>query len=160
MELTIVKIKKPDDVNIILGMSHFVKTVEDLHEAVVSSVPGVKFGLGFCEASGARLVRYSGNDREMTGLAKENAEAIGAGHSFIICIREAFPINLTNAIKSVPEVCRILCATANPVEVIIARTDQGRGILGVVDGEPPVGVEDEEGKSWRYELLRKIGYKL
>lgn len=160
MEFKSVKIEKPEDVNVILGMSHFIKTVEDLHEAAVSSVPGIKFGLGFCEASGAKLVRYSGNDEEMIELAKENAQAIGAGHSFIIFIKEAFPINLTNSIKSVPEVCRLFCATANQVEVIIAETEQGRGIMGVVDGEKPVGIEDQDGRSWRYELLRKIGYKL
>jgi adenosine/AMP kinase len=160
MQFKTVKIEKPEDVNVILGMSHFIKTVEDLHEAAVSAVPGIKFGLGFCEASGARLVRYSGNDNEMIELAKETAHAIGAGHSFIMFIREAFPINLTNSIKSVPEVCSLFCATANQVEVIIAETEQGRGIVGVVDGETPVGIEDENGRSWRYELLRKIGYKL
>lgn len=160
MEIKTVSIKKPDDVNLILGQSHFIKTVEDLHETAVSAVPGIKFGLAFCEASGACLIRCSGNDDEMIDLAKNNAEAIGAGHSFIIFMRDAFPINLVNAVKVVPEVCRIFCATANDVEVIIAETGRGRGIMGVVDGEKPKGIEDEEGRSWRHDLLRKIGYKL
>jgi adenosine/AMP kinase len=160
MELKTVAIEKPAEINLILGQSHFIKTVEDLHEAAVSSVPGIKFGLAFCEASGACLVRYSGNDDEMIDLAKSNAERIGAGHSFIIFMRDAFPINLVNAVKAVPEVCRIFCATANDVEVIIAETDTGQGILGVVDGEKPKGVEDDEGKTWRHDLLRKFGYKL
>lgn len=160
MELKAIAIEKPAEVNLILGQSHFIKTVEDLHETAVSSVPGIKFGLAFCEASGACLVRFSGNDDEMTELAKSNAERIGAGHSFIIFMRDAFPINLVNAVKAVPEVCRIFCATANDVEVIIAETERGRGILGVVDGEKPKGVEDNEGKAWRHDLLRKFGYKL
>lgn len=160
MDIKTVSIKKPGDVNLILGQSHFIKTVEDLHEAAVSAVPGIKFGLAFCEASGACLIRWSGNDNEMIDLAKSNAEAIGAGHSFIIFMRDAFPINLVNAVKSVPEVCRIFCATANDVEVIIAETKRGRGIMGVVDGEKPKGIEDEDGRTWRYDLLRKFGYKL
>ena len=160
MELKMVKIEKPADINLILGQSHFIKTVEDLHEAAVAAVPGIRFGLAFCEASGHCLVRYSGNDNEMIELAKSNAERIAAGHSFIIFMRDAFPINLLNAVKAVPEVCGIYCATANAVEIIIAETAQGRGILGVVDGEKPKGVEGDEDKTWRHDLLRKFGYKL
>ena len=161
MELTTVRIEKPEDVNLVLGQSHFIKTVEDLHETLVQSVPGIRFGLAFCESSGARLVRLSGTDDEMTDLARRNALAIGAGHSFLIFLAPGYyPINLLNAIKMVPEVCRIFCATANPVEVILAETAQGRAILGVVDGMPPLGVEDEPGIAWRKGFLRKIGYKL
>ena len=160
MELKRVRVKKPAEVNFILGQSHFIKTVEDLHEAAVSSVPGIKFGLAFCEASGACLVRSSGNDDEMTALAKTNAEAIAAGHSFIMFMRNAFPVNLLNAVKSVPEVCGIFCATANDVDVIIAESETGRGILGVIDGEKPKGIEEESDRAWRHDLLRKIGYKL
>jgi adenosine/AMP kinase len=160
MELKMVPIQKPPEVNMILGQSHFIKTVEDLHEAMVSAVPGIKFGLAFCEASGACLIRYSGNDDAMIELATKNAEEIAAGHSFVIFILDAYPINLLGAIKAVPEVCRIFCATANDVKVVIAETDQGRGILGVIDGERPKGVEDDEGKRWRHDLLRKFGYKL
>ena len=161
MELTTVRIEKPEDVNLVLGQSHFIKTVEDLHETLVQSVPGIRFGLAFCESSGARLVRLSGTDDEMTDLARRNALAIGAGHSFLIFLAPGYyPINLLNAIKMVPEVCRIICATANPVEVILAETAQGRAILGVVDGMPPLGVEDESGQAWRKGFLRKIGYKL
>jgi len=160
MELKTVRIEKPEQINFILGQSHFIKTVEDLHETAVSSVPGIKFGLAFCEASGDCLIRFSGNDEEMIELAKANAAAIGAGHSFIIFLREAFPINLLPAIKSVPEVCRIFCATANPTEVIITESKLGRGILGVIDGHKPKGTEDDEGKAWRRDILRKFGYKL
>lgn len=160
MDIKTVKIDKPAEVNLVLGQSHFIKTVEDLHETAVSSVPGIKFGIAFCEASGDCLIRYSGNDEEMIELAKKSAGAIGAGHSFIVFMKNAFPINLLNAIKSVPEVCRIFCATANPVEVVIGETEQGRGILGVVDGERPKGVEAEKDRTWRYDLLRKFGYKL
>lgn len=160
MELKTVRIEKPEQINFILGQSHFIKTVEDLHETAVSSVPGIKFGLAFCEASGDCLIRFSGNDEEMIELAKANATAIGAGHSFIIFLREAFPINLLPAIKSVPEVCRIFCATANPTEVIITESKLGRGILGVIDGHKPKGTEDDEGKAWRRDILRKFGYKL
>ena len=160
MELLSVSIEKPLDINFILGQSHFIKTVEDIHEAAVASVPGIKFGVAFCEASGDCLIRYSGNDREMIELAKKNASAVGAGHSFIILMRDAFPINLLNAVKMIPEVCGIFCATANPVDVIIAENDRGRGILGIIDGGKPVGIEDDQGKSWRHELLRKFGYKL
>ncbi len=142
MDLKLIKINKPEPINFILGQSHFIKTVEDIHETLVSSVPGIKFGLAFCEASGKCLVRWSGTDEAMIALAKENALAIGAGHSFILFLGEGyFPINVLNAIKQVPEVCRIYCATANPTEVILAETGLGRGILGVVDGNSPVGVK-------------------
>ena len=160
MELVSVRIEKPDDLNFVLGQSHFIKTVEDIHEALVTAVPGIKFGLAFCEASGACLIRCSGNDDEMIALAKTNAEAIAAGHTFIMFMREAFPINLLNAVKGVPEVCGIFCATANDVEVVVAESEKGRGILGVIDGEKPKGVEQEKDRAWRHELLRKIGYKL
>ena len=160
MEIRTVKIEKPEAVNFILGQSHFIKSVEDIHEAVITTVPGIKFGLAFCEASGKCLIRWSGNDDAMIELAKTNAQAIGAGHSFILFLGEGFyPINILNTLKNVPEVARIFCATANPVEVIIAQTDQGRGILGVVDGFSPQGIEDEEGIAWRKDFLRMIGYK-
>jgi adenosine/AMP kinase len=160
MELKVVQIEKPDDVNFILGQSHFIKTVEDLHEALVQAVPGIKFGLAFCESSGPALVRVSGTDEAMVELAKQNALALSAGHSFIIFLGNVFPVNVLNTIKMVPEVCRIFCATANPVEVILAETGLGRGILGVVDGLKSRGVEDEAGIQWRHDFLRKIGYKL
>jgi uncharacterized protein len=161
MHLMTVKIEKPEPVNFILGQSHFIKTVEDIHETLVSSVPGVKFGLAFNEASGKCLVRVSGTDEEMVALAKTNALALAAGHSFILFLGEGFyPINVLNQIKNVPEVCRIFCATANPTEVILAETEQGRGILGVVDGFSPQGVEGEEDVAWRKNFLRMIGYKL
>jgi adenosine/AMP kinase len=161
MEIKTVKIEKPEAINFILGQSHFIKTVEDIHESLVTSVPGIKFGLAFCESSGKCLVRWSGTDEAMIELAKKNALAIGAGHSFIIFLGEGFfPVNVLNAVKNVPEVARIFCATANPVEVLLAETDLGRGILGVVDGLSPKGVEDQEGIAWRKELLRKFGYKL
>ena len=161
MQLTTVKIEKPDDVNFILGQSHFIKTVEDIHEAVVQTVPGIKFGLAFCESSGEMLVRWTGTDDSMIELAKRNALALSAGHSFVLFLGSGFfPVNILNAIKVVPEVCRIFCATANPVEVVIAETEQGRGILGVIDGGKTKGLEDAEGIAWRKDLLRKIGYKL
>ncbi len=160
MELKTVKIEKPSEINFILGQSHFIKTVEDLHEVAIASAPGIKFGIAFCEASGDCLIRISGNDDEMVELAKSNAAAIGAGHSFIMFMKDAFPIHILNAVKDVPEVCGIFCATANPVEVIVAVSKQGRGILGVIDGEKPKGTEDEEGKAWRHDILRKFGYKL
>jgi len=159
MELKVVKIDKPVDVNFILGQSHFIKTVEDLYEALVSAVPGIKFGLAFCESSGKRLVRFAGNDDELIGLAKQNALKIGAGHSFIIFIRNAYPMNLLPRIKEVPEVCGIFCATANPTQVIIAETTQGRGIVGVVDGASTLGIEGEKEISERKKFLRDIGYK-
>lgn len=160
MELTIVQISKPEDINFILGQSHFIKTVEDLHEALVQSAPGIKFGLAFCESSGAALVRWSGNDTAMIELAQKNAIALGAGHTFIIFLGPGFfPINVLNSIKMVPEVCHIYCATANPVQVVVAETEQGRGVMGVIDGIKTVGVEDEEGVRWRKDLLRRFGYK-
>lgn len=161
MQLIIVKIDKPDNVNFILGQSHFIKTVEDIHEAMVTAVPGIRFGLAFCEASGARLIRRSGTDETMIALATRNAQAIAAGHTFVVFLAEGFyPINVLNAIKAVPEVCRIYCATANPTEVIVAESEQGRGVLGVIDGYSPKGVETAEDIAWRRDLLRKIGYKL
>jgi len=161
MELKIVAIDKPEDVNLIVGQSHFIKTVEDLHETLVQAVPGIKFGLAFCESSGLALVRASGTDPALVELAKKNALAIGAGHSFIILLGPGvFPINVLNQIKMVPEVCHIFCATANPTQIIIAETAQGRGILGVVDGIQTKGIEDESGVAWRMGFLRKIGYKL
>ncbi len=160
LELKLVKIKKPDEVNVILGQSHFIKTVEDLYEALVNSVGGIKFGLAFVESSGACKVRSQGNDPELKKIAQDNALEIGAGHSFLVFMKNAYPINVLNAIKSIPEVCAIYCASANPVEVIIVETDMGRGILGVVDGLKPKGIESEEDIAWRKEFLRKIGYKL
>jgi hypothetical protein len=161
MNLIIVKIEKPEEINFVLGQSHFIKTVEDIHEALVTSVPGIKFGLAFCEASGECLVRWTGTDEAMIELAQKNAQAIGAGHSFIIFLGAGFfPVNVLNAVKMVPEVCRIFCATANPVEVVVAETEQGRGILGIVDGFSPKGVEGDEGIAWRKGFLRQIGYKL
>lgn len=160
MELEIVKIDNPKGYNFILGQSHFIKTVEDLYEAIVGSVPNIKFGLAFCESSGPRLVRFAGNDEELTELAKKNAYNIGAGHSFIVFIKDAYPINILRAIKDVQEVCNIYCATANPVEVILAKTEQGKGILGVIDGGSPLGIEGEKEIEERKALLRKIGYKL
>lgn len=161
MNLLTIKIEKPEEINFILGQSHFIKTVEDLHEALVSSVPGIKFGLAFCEASGKCLVRWSGTDNAMIELAQKNALAIGAGHSFILFLGDGFyPINILNTVKTATEVCHIYCATANPVEVIIAETEQGRAILGVVDGLAPKGIEGEEDIAWRKGFLRMIGYKL
>jgi len=159
MELVTVKVRKPEDVNLILGQSHFIKTVEDLYEALVTAVPGIKFGLAFCEASGDCLIRTEGTDEEMRKLATENALAIGAGHSFLVFLKNAYPIHVLKAVERVQEVCNIFCATANPVEVVIAESKQGRGILGVIDGEKPKGIEDASGTAWRKDLLRKIGYK-
>jgi hypothetical protein len=160
MNLITRSIDKPEPLNVILGQAHFIKSVEDIHEALVTTVPGIKFGLAFCEASGKCLVRWSGTDPALIELARKNAAALGAGHSFILFLGEGFyPINVLNTIKQVPEVCRVFCATANPVEVIIAATAQGRGILGVVDGSSPKGVEGEEDIAWRKKFLRQIGYK-
>lgn len=160
MELSTVSIEKPETINFVLGQSHFIKTVEDIHEALVTAVPGIKFGLAFSEASGKCLVRWSGTDEDMIDLARQNAEAVGAGHSFILFLGDGFfPINVLQSIKRVPEVCRIFCATANPTEVIVAETDQGRGILGVIDGSKPSGVEGDEDITWRKGFLRQIGYK-
>ncbi|TPG84061.1 adenosine-specific kinase [Pseudomonas mandelii] len=161
MQLITLKIDKPEVTNFILGQTHFIKSVEDLHEALVNAVPGIRFGVAFCEASGKCLVRWSGTDTAMIELARSNAQAIGAGHSFIIFLDDGFyPVNVLNAVKMVPEVCRIFCATANPTEVILAETDQGRAILGVVDGYCARGIEGEEDILWRKNLLRQIGYKL
>ena len=158
--MDIVRIDKPDELNVILGQAHFVKTVDDLHEVLAGSVPGLRFGIAFCEASGARLVRRSGNDAELVELATRNALAIGAGHAFIVFLREGYPVNVLNQVKLVPEVCRIYCATANDVEVLVTETELGRGILGVVDGRPPLGVETEGDVDERRALLRQLGYKL
>jgi uncharacterized protein len=160
MELVTVAVEKPENVNFILGQSHFIKTVEDLHETLVSSVPGIKFGLAFCEASGKCLVRFSGTDQEMIDLAVKNAYTVGAGHTFFIFLKEGFyPLNILNAVKSVPEVCRIFCATANPTKVIVSDDGDGRGILGVIDGFKPKGIEGENDQAWRIGFLRQIGYK-
>jgi adenosine/AMP kinase len=161
MELISIRIDKPEEINFILGQSHFIKTVEDIHEALVTSVPGIKFGLAFCEASGLCLVRWSGTDARMIELAQQNAMQISAGHSFIIFLGEGFyPINVLNAVKNVPEVCRIFCATANAVDVILADTGEGRSILGVVDGIKPKGIESQDDIAWRKGFLRTIGYKI
>jgi adenosine/AMP kinase len=160
IELSLVPIQKPDDVNVILGQSHFIKTVEDLYEAMINVGGGLKFGIAFLEASGPCLVRLSGNDPELIELAKKNALALGAGHAFIIFMRNGFPINVLNNIKAVPEVCRIYCATANKLEVVVVSTSSGRGILGVIDGSSPKGVETDEDVKTRHDFLRKIGYKL
>ena len=159
MELLTVQIQKPEDINFILGQSHFIKTVEDLHEAIVTTIPGAQFGLAFCEASGPALVRYSGTSAAMIELAQQNALALSAGHSFIIFLENCFPVNVLNVVKQVPEVCRIFCATANPVEVIVAETDQGRGILGVIDGIKSQGIETDNDIADRKALLRRFGYK-
>jgi adenosine/AMP kinase len=159
MELQLVKLTIPEGANLILGQSHFIKTVEDLYEILVGAVPGIKFGLAFSESSGDCLIRVEGNDPDLKAAATENARLLGAGHTFNILLKEAFPINVLNAVKLCPEVCRIFCATANPVEVVLAQTEQGRGILGVVDGLPPKGVEDDAGRAWRQDILRKFGYK-
>jgi adenosine/AMP kinase len=160
MKLETINVVKPEDANVILGQAHFIKTVEDLHEVLVQTAPLARFGIAFCESSGPRLVRRSGNDPELVQLAVEHARAIGAGHSFLVFLRNAFPVSVLNAVKMVPEVCRIFCATANPVQVLVASTDLGRGIVGVVDGGSPLGVESEVDVSARKTLLRELGYKL
>ena len=160
MELKVVMIEKPEATNFILGQSHFIKTVEDIHEAVVQTVPGMKFGLGFCESSGPALVRFTGNDGALIELAKKNALNLACGHCFILFMESGFPVNILNTIKSIPEVCQIYCATANQVEVIIAETEQGRGILGVIDGLKSKGIESDADIKFRKEFLRKIGYKI
>ena len=160
MELKIVPIIKPEDMNFILGQAHFIKTVEDLHEAIVTTAPHMKFGIAFCESSGLALVRRSGNDPALVEIAQKNALALGTGHAFLIFMTGGFPVNILNAIKAVPEVCGIYCATANPAEVIVAETEKGRAILGVVDGVRAKGVEGPDGVEWRKGFLRKIGYKL
>jgi uncharacterized protein len=160
IEFEAVPLDKPDDVNVIVGQSHFIKTVEDLHEVLAGVSPYLKFGIAFCEASQARLVRRSGNDAELTEAAVAAATAIAAGHVFVIMLRNGFPVNVLNQVKAVPEVCTIFCATANPVEILVAITDRGRGVAGVVDGQPPVGVETDQDEARRKHLLREIGYKL
>ncbi len=159
-ELKLIQIENPDELNFILGQSHFIKTVEDLHEAVVGAIPGAKFGLAFCESSGAALVRSTGTDEALKALAERNALNLGAGHCFILFLRDAFPINILKTVQAVPEVAGIYCATANPVQVILAESEQGRGILGVIDGIHTKGIEDAEGIAWRKGFLRKIGYKV
>ncbi|NKZ12020.1 hypothetical protein HGA11_13630 [Mycolicibacterium septicum DSM 44393] len=156
----VVSVDKPDDLNVVIGQAHFIKTVEDLHEAMVGVGPSLRFGLAFCEASGPRLVRRSGNDPDLVELAVRNALAIAAGHTFVIFLREGFPVNVLNPIKAVPEVCSIFCATANPVDIVVAVTPLGRGIAGVIDGEPPLGIESDDDVAARRDLLRAIGYKL
>lgn len=159
MELKAVKVKNPEELNIIIGQSHFIKTAEDIYEAMVNSVPGIKFGIAFCEASVHQLIRVEGTDEELKKLAADNALAISAGHSFFIVMKDCYPINVLGAIRNVPEVCNIFCATANPVEVIIAETENGRGIMGVIDGKVPKGIEGPEDAKNRHELLRRFGYK-
>ncbi|HWR16157.1 MAG TPA: adenosine-specific kinase [Terriglobales bacterium] len=159
LELISVRLEFPADANIIVGQTHFIKTVEDIYEAVVTTVPQAKFGLAFNEASGACLIRSDGNDQSLKEVAIRNAQALAAGHVFVLVIQNAYPINILNRIKDVPEVCHIFCATANPVEVILAQSEQGRGVLGVIDGSSPKGVEGESDIAWRHDLLRKIGYK-
>jgi adenosine/AMP kinase len=159
MDIKVIKINKPEEMNFILGQSHFIKTVEDLHEAIINTTPQMKFGLAFCESSGPALVRYSGNDARLIDLAKKNAQNLSAGHAFIIFMENGYPVNILNTIKNVPEVCRIFCATANAVDVIIAETETGRGILGVIDGVKTKGIEGEVDIEWRKEFLRKRGYK-
>ena len=159
MDLSAVALQLPADSNLIAGQAHFIKTAEDLAEIVVTTVPGARFGLAFCEASGPCLIRTEGNDAELTGAAVANAERVGAGHTFYLLLRGAYPINLLNAVKLCPEVARVFCATANPVQALVAATDQGRGVIGVVDGAPPKGVEDDAARAGRREFLRRIGYK-
>lgn len=160
LELQAVKIEKPAEINVIVGQSHFIKTVEDVYEALVAAVPGILFGLAFCEASGACKVRVEGTDEELKQLAGRNCLAVSAGHSFMVFLRNAYPVNVLNALKAVPEICTIFCATANPLEVVVVQSGQGRGIVGVIDGAAPKGIEDAQDISWRKGLLRKIGYKL
>ncbi len=159
MELKAIRLEIPENGNIILGQSHFIKTVEDLYEAIVNSVPQMKFGIAFNEASGACLTRVDGNDPDLKLNATRNAQSIAAGHTFVIAMRDGYPINLLGRIREIPEMCAIFCATANPVEVIVAETEQGRGVLGVIDGSSPKGVESEADAEWRHDFLRKIGYK-
>jgi uncharacterized protein len=159
MELKAVRLEIPEGGNLIAGQTHFIKTVEDIYEAIVNTVPQMKFGIAFNEASGACLTRVEGNDEELKALAARNAAAVGAGHTFYVAMREGYPINVLNRIQEVPEVCSIFCATANPVEAIVAETGQGRGVLGVIDGSSPKGIETPEDVEWRHGLLRKIGYK-
>jgi adenosine/AMP kinase len=159
MRTEVVELRKPADANIIVGQSHFIKTAEDIYEALVNSAPGIRFGVAFCEASGDRLIRVEGNDDGLKGSAVDNAKRIAAGHTFVVVLANAYPINVLRSIKDVPEVCGIFCATANEAEVLVAETDKGRGIIGVVDGQTPLGVETDEDTKKRRELLRRIGYK-
>ena len=159
MELKVVSLEKPEDVNLVIGQAHFIKTVEDIAEVLAASVPGMLFGVAFCEASGKKLIRFDGNDDAMRTLAVEQAGKIGAGHVFVIAVRNGYPINFMTALKAVPEVCGIFCATANPLQILIAETDQGRGVAGVIDGSAPAGTEGPEDIAWRKDFLRKIGYK-
>ncbi|HTT87336.1 MAG TPA: adenosine-specific kinase [Acidimicrobiales bacterium] len=160
MELSIVPVDKPDDLNVIVGQAHFIKAIEDLHEALAGASPHLRFGIAFCEASGPCLIRRSGNEPGLVELAARNAEAIGAGHSFVIFLAEGFPVNVLNAIKAVPEVCTVYCATANPLEIVVAQSNLGRGIVGVIDGLRPAGVETPADEAARKDLLRRLGYKL
>jgi len=159
MELKAIRLEIPENGNVIVGQSHFIKTVEDLYEAIVNTAPQMKFGIAFNEASGACLTRVDGNDDDLKAAATRNAQAIAAGHTFVVALRDGYPINVLGRIREIPEVCSIFCATANPVEVIVAETEQGRGILGVIDGSPPQGIESSSDREWRHGLLRKIGYK-
>ena len=159
MEMKSIPIEIPKDANLIFGQAHFIKTAEDLYEALIENSPSIKFGLAFCEASGSRLIRSEGNDSELIGFAEQGALKIGCGHSFLIFIRNAYPVNVLNRIKEISEVACVYVATANPIQVIVAENDGGRGVLGVIDGQSPSGIEDERGKEWRHALLRKIGYK-
>jgi adenosine/AMP kinase len=160
VDIQAVTIDKPEGLNVILGQAHFIKTLEDLYEALVGASPQLRFGIAFCESSGPRLVRRAGNDDELVALAIANARAIGAGHCFVVFLRDGYPLNVLNAVKQVPEVCHVVCATANPVDVLVVESDRGRGIVGVIDGEPPLGVETDADARQRHELLRRIGYKL
>jgi adenosine/AMP kinase len=159
MKLNLVELTIPKETNIILGQSHFIKTVEDVYEALVNSSPGIKFGIAFCEASGECLIRYEGNDENLTKIATENSLKLGCGHTFNIILKNAYPINVLTQLKMVPEICTIYAATANPLQVVVVESNQGKGILGVIDGYKPKGIEDGEGKKWRKDFLRKIGYK-
>lgn len=159
MDIKIIAIDKPGEMNFIMGHSHFIKTVEDLYETAIQAVPGIKFGISFCEASGKCLIRSTGNDEKLQEIARQNAQNVGAGHTFFLFMENAFPINFLNSVKMVPEVCRVYCATANPTQVLVAETDQGRAILGVVDGFEPKGFEKDEDIRWRKDLLRTLGYK-
>jgi adenosine/AMP kinase len=154
-----VKVDRPADTNVIIGQAHFIKTAEDLYEAMVNAVPGAKFGVAFCEASGPRLVRVEGNDPELRSCAAKNAQRIGAGHSFVIVMRDCYPVNVLRSVKDVPEVCNIFCASANDLEVVVVSNERGRGIVGVIDGQPPLGVENDDEVKERREFLRRIGYK-
>jgi adenosine/AMP kinase len=160
VDIQTVTVDKPEQLNVILGQAHFIKTVEDLYEVLAGASPQLRFGIAFCESSGPRLVRRAGNEEELVELAVRNARAIGAGHSFIVFLREGYPLNVLNAVKQVPEVCRVICATANPLDVLVVENDHGRGIVGVIDGEPPLGVETDVDARQRHELLRRMGYKL